>query len=551
MSFLLIAIFFLYIALIYALDKKYRLYEGTHFRVYWFLSIIPIILLGTDKGNRIFNYLARPKRIWKIFGSISIFITLICSLTMVTLILFSFFTVFISSLYQSEELPPPIESSNIFLIPGINEWIPLYYGIIGFVSAALIHELFHVILCKVENVDVKSFGISFLLLPISIFSELDTDKLLKIPSFSSIKKMRILSAGIGANLFSAFTAFVLFFIVITSIAPISNIMITDVVAGSPADNAGLTDTTVIIHINDLKIENASEFYNYIESLPIGENIRLGVKKDSNIREVVLTPDPEQEGTISGVKFENVIPGMPSEKAGLISGMIITRIDDVPISNANDFFNFMSNTTTGQEITIFTHFSNHEMNHTITLTGDPSLPEGEGKGFLGISGFSTIVISRSTGLSVGEFPAKELLHFLQNIPKMMTGAVGWIILLVLPFPNPFVGSFQGFSGTLSMFYEPVGWAAPFGTSIFWIANTFLWIGWLNFYSGLFWSLPICYNKGLHYLGYKFDSGSIIKEFVYRISSKYFDENLSLKIAGIITVTLAVITLLLLIFISRIP
>jgi len=171
-----------------------------------------------------------------------------------------------------------------------------------------------------------------------------------------------------------------------------------------------------------------------------------------------------------------------------------------------------------------------------------LPEGEGKGFLGISGFSTIVISRSTGLSVGEFPAKELLHFLQNIPQLMTGAAGWIILLVLPFSNPFVGSFQGFSGTLSMFYEPVGWAAPFGTSIFWIANTFLWIGWLNFYSGLFWSLPIYYNKGLHYLGY---------EFVYRISSKYFDENLSLKIAGIITGTLAVITLLLLIFISRIP
>jgi len=71
MSFLFIAIFLLYIALIYALDKKYRLYNRTHFRVYWFLSIIPIILLGTDKGNWIFNYLARPKRIWKLFGSIS------------------------------------------------------------------------------------------------------------------------------------------------------------------------------------------------------------------------------------------------------------------------------------------------------------------------------------------------------------------------------------------------------------------------------------------------------------------------------------------------
>lgn len=551
MSFLFIAIFLLYIALIYALDKKYRLYNRTHFRVYWFLSIIPIILLGTDKGNWIFNYLARPKRIWKLFGSISIFITLFCSLIMVTLILFSFFIVFISSFHQSEGLPPLIESNNIFSVPGNNEWIPIYYGIIGVVSAALIHELFHVILCKVENVDVKSFGISFLLLPISIFSELDTDKLLKIPSISSIKKMRILAAGIGANLFLAFIAFVLFFIVISSIAPIGNIMITDVVADSPADNAGLTDMTVITHINDLKIENASEFSNYIESLPTGQNIRLRVKKDSNIREIVLTPDPEQEGTISGAKFENVIPDMPSEKAGLINGMIITRIDDVPISNANDFFNFMSNTTAGQKITIFTHFANQEMNYTITLTSNPSLPEGEGKGFLGISVFSTVVISRSTGLYVGDFPAKELLHFLQNIPTLMTGVIGWIILLVLPFTNPFMGSFQGFNGTLSMFYEPVGWAAPFGTSIFWIANTFLWIGWLNFYGGLFWSLPVSYNKGLHYLGYKFDNGSIIKEFVYRILSNFFDENLSLRIAGIIIGTLDVIILLLLILMLNLP
>jgi membrane-associated protease RseP (regulator of RpoE activity) len=250
---------------------------------------------------------------------------------------------------------------------------------------------------------------------------------------------------------------------------------------------------VLTHINDKKIENGSVFHTHIASLPVDEVVKLGIKKDSKTSEVLLKPDIEKNEIISGVKFNEIVSGMPAEKAGLVGGTFITRIDDVPIYDTQGFFDFMANTTSGQEIIIHTLVANEEINYSITLASNPS---GGEKGFIGVSGFSTLVVSRSIGVSVGEYPAKELLHFLQMIPYMMTGMAGWIILLVLPFPNPFIGSFAGFNTSIYMFYEPIGWAVPLGMGVFWLANSLLWIGWMNFYVGLFNCLPMLPLDGGH-------------------------------------------------------
>ena len=469
----------------------------------------PLLMIRTTKGQKFLDRIASAKGFWRLFGDAGIPLMLLGMFLMFALIIFSDILM-VTSLHE-QTMPPPSEIHelrNIFLIPGINEFIPVAWGIIGLIVTLVVHEFSHAIMSKAEDIRVKSMGLILVLIPIGGFAEPDEEQLFGIrdkdkgrengatsdqKTATRRQRIRILTAGVMANFVTAFVAFVLFFIVIGSIAPVSNVVITDVVPGSPADDIGLTGMTVITHINDVKIENASAFYSCIDSLPVGDDFRLGVKKDGVTQELLVTPDIEKTDTISGVKFENIIPEMPGEKAGLVSGTLITGIDDVTISDAQDFFNFMANTTSGQEIIIHTLVANEEINYSITLASNPS---GGEKGFIGVSGFSTLVVSRSIGVSVGEYPAKELLHFLQMIPQMMKGVAGWVILLVLPFPNPFIGSFAGFNTSIYMFYEPIGWALPLGVGVFWLANSLLWIGWMNFYVGLFNCLPMLPLDGGH-------------------------------------------------------
>jgi len=516
----------------------------------------PLLMIRTTKGQLFLDRIASVKGFWRVFADVGIPLMLLGMFLMFALIIFSDIAMFTS--LEQETMPPPGELHqlrNIFLLPGINEFIPLVWGLIGLIVTLVVHEFSHAILCKVEDVKVKSMGIIMVLIPIGGFAEPDeeqlfgtsgdkredekTDEKQGIQPSGRRQRVRILSAGVMANFVTALIAFMLFFIVIGNIGVVTNVMITDVVPGSPAAELGLTDFTLITHVNGNQIENASAFYHFIDHLPSNEPVSLKIKKDGHLQDVVLTPDPELNGIISGARFENIVPGMPAENAGLRGGMLITSIDNISINNTQDFFNYMANTTQGQEITLGILDEKGNVNYTINLTGDPS---GGDKGFIGISEFSTVVISRSTGLSVGEYPARELLHFLQMIPGLMGGVAGWVIILVLPFPNPFIGSFQGFSGTLSMFYEPIGVAAPLGVGIFWLANSLLWIGWLNFYVGLFNCLPML----------PLDGGHVFKDTVHAILARLFGKGEQMgELAGKIATAFAILMLASLIFMIIAP
>lgn len=508
-------------------------------------------MIRTTRGQKFLDMIARPRTLWKVFADIGIPLMLIGMFLMFLLIIFSDILYF-SSL-QRQTMPPPTELHelrNIFLIPGINEFIPVVWGIIGLIVTLVVHEFSHAILCKVEDIRVKSMGLILVLVPIGGFAEPDEEQLFgksanggetnKVQQPANRRKrVRILAAGVMANFVTALVAFVLFFIVIGNIAPVSDVMITDVVAGSPAADAGLTKSTIITHVNGIKIENASSFYANVDAVPVNETITLRIKNDGNSGDVTLTPYPDISGTVSAVKFEKIIPGMPSEAAGLVDGMIIFSINGTPMLNTHVFSEYMLNTTAGQEITLQTLFGDEQINYSITLAKDPG---GTDKGFIGITGFSTVVIASSIGISVGEYPAKDLLHFLQMIPALMTVPAGWFVLLSLPFPNPFIGSFQGFGNSLYVFYEPIGWAAPLGVGVFWLANTLLWVGWLNFYVGLFNCLPML----------PLDGGHVFRDTVHSVLEKLFgNEERMGVIAGKIATGFAFLILASLVFLIFAP
>jgi len=106
------------------------------------------------------------------------------------------------------------------------------------------------------------------------------------------------------------------------------------------------------------------------------------------------------------------------------------------------------------------------------------------------------VSYSIGIGIGQYSASTYLNALKSIPSMLTGFVGWFILFGLPIFGFAGEGFPGFSGILANFYEPTGLAAPLGIGIFWILNILLWVGWMNFYGGLFNCLPAVPLDGGH-------------------------------------------------------
>lgn len=105
------------------------------------------------------------------------------------------------------------------------------------------------------------------------------------------------------------------------------------------------------------------------------------------------------------------------------------------------------------------------------------------GFLGV-----VVANTRLGMRVAEFPVKGYLEYLQSTPRTLSSPRGWLMLMGMPF-SPLPYGFSTFNPSLSHLYEPVGAASFLGGWIFAIADVLFWIGWINFYVGLFNCLPM--------------------------------------------------------------
>jgi membrane-associated protease RseP (regulator of RpoE activity) len=522
----------------------------------------PILMLRTTKGQGFLERLAVHKRFWRIFANIGLPAMLIGMIAMFILVLYIDYMMIKS--FQAQTVPQPgkfNEPRNIFLIPGINEYIPFYWGVIALIITLVVHEFSHAILCKVEGIRVKSMGILLALVPIGGFAEPDDEQLLgkkeekKEPETgpSEPKKLatrservRVLTAGVMANFVTAFVAFGLFFTLLGSISPVGDVMVTSVVPGYPADLAGVRPNMILTGINDKDVNNAHDFIFYAKTLEPGNNITLhlsenGVRRDINI---VATGTNE---TLAGVRVYEVVHGSPAEAAGLKKGMIIVKMDNTEIKELDDFINFMNSTAAGQKVDVYL-LSNSSVNasaelfRNITLSQYPYQKDAK-KGFLGVS-YSPDegAVSYSMGIGIGQFPAASYLHILKSIPSYMSGIAGWALLFGLPIFGLQGEGFPGFSGVLANFYEPTGWAVPLGIGIFWILNILLWVGWMNFYAGLFNCLPAV----------PLDGGHVFRDVVASSLTRVMGNGEKVdKVANSIVVLFAVLILMSFVFVMIAP
>lgn len=510
---LLLPLFLFYWLIVMILDRRGTLAKHN------ITAYGPILMLRTTKGQEFLDRLAMHKRFWRTFANIGLPAMLIGMLVMFLLVLFIDYSLITSFKTQTVPLPSKYnEARNIFLIPGVNEFIPLYWGAIALLVTLVVHEFSHAILCKVEGIKVKSMGLLLAPIPIGGFAEPDDEQLLgkkeeKVPENGLLpeqpmqpkklatrsERIRVLTAGVMANFTTAFIAFVLFFLLLGSITSVGDVMVTNVIPDSPAYLNGVKPNMILTGINDNKIINATEFLSYANSITPGSTVKLDIIENGVRKKIELTATGSNI-SLSGVKISTVIEGSPAKIAGIKEGMIIVRIDDTEIKEVSDFVNFMNSTKEEQIIDVYL-LSNSSLNASteefkaIKLGKNPD-PMGIKKGFLGLSYSPEQGVSQSIGIGIGQFPAKSYLNMLKSIPSLMTGIIGWIIIFGLPITGLAGEGFPGFSGVLMNFYEPTGWIAVLGIGVFWILNSLLWIGWMNLYAGLFNCLPAVPLDGGH-------------------------------------------------------
>jgi membrane-associated protease RseP (regulator of RpoE activity) len=342
-------LFFLYWLLVMFLDRRGILSR------YNITAYGPVLMLRTTKGQAFLDRLAVHKRFWRLFANIGLPAMLIGMFVMFLLILFIDYSLIRS--FQTQTVPVPSrfnEPRNIFLIPGINEYIPFYWGIIALIITLVVHEFSHAILCKVEGIKVKSMGILLAIIPIGGFAEPDDEQLLgkkeeksetqkqeaageaepkKIATRS--ERIRVLTAGVMANFVTALIAFILFFSLLGSLSPVGDVMITSVVPGYPAQLAGVQQNTILTGINDKQVNTANDFLSYARTLKSGSNVTLHVVESGIRKEISMVATGSNE-TRGGVNVSQVIEGSPAEKAGIQAGMILVRMDNTEIKVLDDF-----------------------------------------------------------------------------------------------------------------------------------------------------------------------------------------------------------------------
>jgi len=522
----------------------------------------PLLMVRTTQGQKLLDFLAKPKKFWRLFANIGIPLMFIGMIIMSLIIMLNFVMPFIVGTPEPGQLHEP---QNLLLIPGVNEFIPFTWGLIALIITLIVHEFSHAILAKVENVKVKSMGVLLALIPVGGFAELDEEALFgisksdelkqkkesigtiedriintdknvgggikdKIKSISVNAKARILAAGVMSNFVVTLLAFLLLFgPVLSGIAPVDNAVIISVDENSNSYEAGLRQNMVIIQINDNAVRSISDIESHMEGVQPGTNIEIYASYDGDVsNHNVKTVEALSTKDVAGVYVQSVVPNTPAENAGMEAGMHIIKIDGVSVQSPEEFMVIMQETMPHQVIDV--DVLTYEME---VKQFNIQLADRNGRGFLGVSTRGGGQHIESLGLTLIEFPADAYLNMLNDIPSNLNSIRGWLLLFALPIIGIAEGGFPGFNDMLMQFYEPVGWAESLGVGIFWIANILLWTGWLNFSVGLFNCIPAIPLDGGHvFKGY----------FEYSIKKLTKNDLMSQNIAGIVSGLLSIFVLL---------
>ncbi|MFX1389669.1 MAG: site-2 protease family protein [Promethearchaeota archaeon] len=320
-----------------------------------------LAMFRTKKLNNFINRVGKKApKFWKTFWTIGIFI----SFSFTIYALYFFFTNLINLIFN-----PRPEQAIVPLIPGVTVELPLlFYLILPLLFIITTHELAHGISASAEGVDIKSTGVLgaglFFVIGFGAFVEVD-EREVGSTRFHRNTRLRIAAAGTYVNGMTAGIAFILILCFPLMISPFYS-QVSQVYSVVPEVDGGinegkLNNADVIVAI---KKEGApDEDYVYLDNYAgrslsnilnngtslksaIGDNLSFYIYMPSidsfAVKNVTLGPR-----YYLGILYEYInntaleITRIYSESEGgnnynknLTAGLVITKVDGVPINRTN-------------------------------------------------------------------------------------------------------------------------------------------------------------------------------------------------------------------------
>ncbi len=256
-----------------------------------------VLLYRTQIGLKAMDSIARRyPRILKILGLFSIFFGFLGMLFISGYVLYNVFQLLFipGSMPALTPLVPGVQ------IPGSQLSLPLIYGILSLFMVVVMHEFSHGVLSCVYKVPVKSSGLVLLGPLMGAFVEPDETHLSKQSA-----KVQLSVFGIGpfSNIVAALlVAFVIIPYILSPVTNVffetTNITITSVRDGGPAEKAGITPS-LLLAVEGKKIKDTGEFITILKGATPEKEISI----QTDLGTFNVIPEIREKNPIIGVNLQ--------------------------------------------------------------------------------------------------------------------------------------------------------------------------------------------------------------------------------------------------------
>lgn len=264
----------------------------------WNLSLMlgVVLMVRTQRGTKLIETLSKPKRFWNAVADVGLVVTLLGMVAMTVLFVWSALFAL-----QPDSGLQPLGLSEILVIPGVNPFVPLWYGLVALIVTLVVHEGGHGILARANGMRLKSLGLLVAVVPIGAFVEPDEEDL---KAGSRRKRLRVFAAGPAINVAVAALCLAGFAAMAGAAAVAPGVHVAGVVAGAPAADAGLAGGMSLLAVDNTTLAGWPDLRGYLDTTSPGQTIRL-TADDGTVHAVALesrwdnTPSAVQDAILAG------------------------------------------------------------------------------------------------------------------------------------------------------------------------------------------------------------------------------------------------------------